>query len=60
MGDDVAVAAFGERLVLSLGATLPPDYMASLQSAPSRRASAFAQHMTGANLLHDGGFTRAY
>ena len=78
---------------LSLGATLTPDYMASLQRRAEQAGVSFAQrladetsniplakygrpeevavvveqllgalsdHMTGANLLHDGGFTRAY
>lgn len=78
---------------LSLGGTLTPGYMASLErraanagmSFEQRRAeetsnvplrkygtpedvagavegllSAFSDHMTGLNVLHDGGFTRAY
>ncbi|VTU18458.1 Glucose 1-dehydrogenase 4 [Variovorax sp. PBS-H4] len=89
--------ALGERGIhvdtLSLGATLTPDYSASLQRRADQAGISFAQrladetsniplgkygqpeevavvveqllgafsdHMTGANLLHDGGFTRAY
>ena len=89
--------ALGERGIhintLSLGGTLTPDYMASLQRRAEQAGVSFAQrladetsniplakygrpeevavvveqllgalsdHMTGANLLHDGGFTRAY
>lgn len=89
--------ALGERGIhvntLSLGGTLTPDYMASLDqraikagmtfaerlaeetsNIPLRKygspeevalavevlLSPFSDHMTGVNLLHDGGFTRAY
>jgi 3-oxoacyl-[acyl-carrier protein] reductase len=89
--------AMGERGIhvntLSLGGTLTPDYVASIDQRatkagmtfPERLAeetsniplrkygspeevalavevllSPFSDHMTGVNLLHDGGFTRAY
>jgi 3-oxoacyl-[acyl-carrier protein] reductase len=89
--------SLGERGIhvntLSIGATLTPDYMASLQRRAEQAGVSFAQrladetsniplakygrpeevavvveqllggfsdHMTGVNLLHDGGFTRAY
>jgi 3-oxoacyl-[acyl-carrier protein] reductase len=89
--------ALGERGIhvntLSLGGTLTPDYIASLQrranaagvtverrleeetaniplgkyGSPAEVAvavegllSPFSDHMTGVNILHDGGFTRAY
>lgn len=89
--------ALGERGIhvntLSLGGTLTPDYMASVQKRAEQAGvsfadrlvdetsniplgkygrpeevavvveqllGAFSDHMTGANLLHDGGFTRAY
>lgn len=89
--------ALGERGIhintLSLGGTLTPDYMASIQRRADQAGLSFAQrladetlniplskygspeevavvveqllgalsdHVTGANLLHDGGFTRAY
>ncbi|MFJ1259937.1 SDR family oxidoreductase [Cupriavidus sp. CuC1] len=89
--------AMGERGIhvntLSLGGTLTPDYVASIDQRatkagmtfPQRLAeetsniplrkygspeevalavevllSPFSDHMTGVNLLHDGGFTRAY
>ncbi|WP_454753667.1 SDR family oxidoreductase [Cupriavidus necator] len=89
--------AMGERGIhvntLSLGGTLTPDYVASIEQRatkagmtfPERLAeetsniplrkygspeevalavevllSPFSDHMTGVNLLHDGGFTRAY
>lgn len=89
--------ALGEKGIhvntLSLGGTLTPDYIASIErraadagisfaerlaaeteNIPLRKygrpeevalavevlLSQFSDHMTGANLLHDGGFTRAY
>ena len=89
--------ALGEQGIhvntLSLGGTLTPGYLASLEGRAARAGStldqrmaeetsnvplrkygapdevavavegllsAFSDHMTGLNILHDGGFTRAY
>ena len=53
---------FGERLAeetanIPLGKYGTPEEVAN---AVEGLLSSFSDHMTGANILHDGGFTRAY